>query len=95
VKAADIDTVKRRIDRHVITVFDAVGEIYSLPVDYDDVHFGMWNAKGFDHVLDRSRAAQRMRESAMPPLPRQEVIQLSVKAKSAHDCMFDVTDGKP
>ena len=52
VKASDIDTVKRGIDRHVITVSHAVGEVCSLSVDHDDVHFGMWNAKGFDHVLD-------------------------------------------
>ena len=52
VKAGDIDTVKRGIDRHVITVFHAVGEVCSLSVDHDDVHFGMWDTEGFDHVLD-------------------------------------------
>ena len=87
-KPGDIDTVELGIHGHVIAILHAVGELCRLSVDDDDVDFGMWDAKGFDHVLDRSRTAQRMGEPAMSPLPRQEIIQSPVKAESAHDFIF-------
>src|SRR4030042_3855470 len=52
-----------------------------MPVDQDEVDFGMGNPQRLDHVFDRGAEGKEMGKADSPSFRREKVVQFGVEAK--------------
>ena len=77
-KRLHVERFKDRVDTDKIAVFEAMRKVHRFAVDEHHLDFCAWHAKVFQNFPNRLRRLEPMRESALPFIRRQEIVQFLI-----------------
>jgi hypothetical protein len=77
--ATDVERLEHREHADAVAVVETLVEARGFAVDHDEVDLGVGHAEGFDGVLHRLAHPELVANVPLPPIDRQQVVQLAVE----------------